>query len=74
MTSNVVVAKEQDSNDEQIDKGITLKSKSVMQKTLYFLKKMKWIMINNWYNGLRIYNEKILTIYLLICGLTVGES
>ena len=36
-----VVAKEQDSDDEQIDKGITLKSKSIMQKTLYFLKKMK---------------------------------
>jgi len=40
----------------------------------FFHKKMKWIMINNYYNGLRIYNEKILTIYLLICGLTVGES
>ena len=65
----IVVGKEQDSDDEQIDKGITLKSKSIMQKTLYFLKKMKWIMINNYYNGLRIYNEKILTIYLSICGL-----
>ena len=58
-----VVGKEQDSDDEQIDNGITLKSKSIMQKTLYFLKKMKWIMINNYYNGWRIYNEKILTIY-----------
>ena len=36
-----VVGKEQDSDDEQIDNGITLKSKSIMQKTLYFLKKMK---------------------------------
>ena len=26
-------------NDEQIDNGITLKSKPIMQKTLYFLKK-----------------------------------
>ena len=69
-----VVGKEQDSDDEQIDNGITLKSKSIMQKTLYFLKKMKCVMINNYYNGLRIYNEGILTIYLLICGLTVGES
>jgi len=41
INSIVVVAKEQDSDDEQIDKGITLKSKSIMQKTLYFLKKMK---------------------------------
>ena len=40
ITGNIfVVAKEQDSDDEQIDKGITLKSKSIMQKTLYFLKK-----------------------------------
>ena len=31
-------------------------------------------MMNNYYNGLLIYNEKILMIYLLICGLTVGES
>ena len=37
----IVVGKEQDSDDEQIDKGITLKSKLIMQKTLYFLKKMK---------------------------------
>jgi len=34
-----VVGKEQDSDDEQIGNGITLKSKSIMQKTLYFLKK-----------------------------------
>jgi len=37
----VVVVKEQDSDDEQIDNGKTHKSKSIMQKTLYFLKKMK---------------------------------
>ena len=49
-----VVGKEQDSDDEQIDNGITLKSKSIMLKTLYFLKKMKCIMINNYYNGLQI--------------------
>ena len=33
-------------NDEQIDNGITLKSKPIMQKTLYFLKKMKWIIMH----------------------------
>ena len=31
-------------------------------------------MINNYYNGLQIYSEKSLTIYLLICGLTVEKS
>ena len=40
-----------------------------MQKTLYFLKKNE---MNN--EGLLIYNEKILTIYLPICGLTVEKS
>ena len=36
-------------NNEQIDSGVTLKSKPIMQKTLYFLKN-------------EMYNEKILTI------------
>ena len=31
-------------------------------------------MINNYYKGLQIYNEKILTIYLPICGLIVEKS
>ena len=33
-------------NNEQIDNGIILKSKPIMQKTLYFLKKMKWIIVH----------------------------
>ena len=36
---DIVVGQEQDSDDEQIDNGITLESKLIMQKTLYFLKK-----------------------------------
>ena len=43
---NCVFGKEQDSDDEQIDNGITLKSKSIMQKTLYFLKKIKLIIMH----------------------------
>ena len=33
-------------NNEQIDNGIPLKSKPITQKTLYFLKKMKWIIMH----------------------------